>query len=142
MRKLLLSAVCLCAFAAPSFANDDLNHTDLRGRVVSVKNHIATGGVFRVEVQLFVQSPTGGPYSPSFYCSPSIWSDCEVSDLITGCTPVCESTEGPDDTKIENCHCGSFNPGAGACLEVEPYHDGFGLLANSVSVVSTCKPLP
>jgi hypothetical protein len=138
-------AVCL-TFALPLMSSAaDLNTASLRGRVLSVQNHIASGGVFRVEVTLYDQAPSGGPYSPSFYCSPLIWGDCEVADLITGCSPVCDTVEGAaKDSKVEVCACATFNPGAGVCLETAPYHDGFGLLATSISILAgtNCTAVP
>lgn len=140
--KIKTLMVACFLFAPIQLCAADANSALFRGHVLQVRNHYTSGGLFRVEVQLFTQAPSGGPYSPRFFCSPTIWDDCEVSDLITGCTPVCETEPGADDSKVEVCHCTPFNPGAGICLETEPFHDGFGMLAESVTPSSGCSSLP
>ena len=139
--KHCMAALLLVCLAVPAGAAD-LNGATLRGRVLQVRNHYTSGGLFRVEIELFTQAPAGGPYSPLFNCAPDIWDDCEVSDLITGCTPVCETIEGAKDTKVEICHCAPFNPGAGECIEVTPFHDGFGLLAAAITPSASCTAVP
>lgn len=141
--KMLTVLVAAALLAAPTFAADS-NTALFRGRVTQVREHYTSGGLFRIEVQLFTQAPAGGPYSPIFTCSPLIWSDCEVTDLITGCTTTETSQAGPDDTKITIHHCFPFNPEAGVCLETSPFHDGFSLLSDAVTIVanSNCTAIP
>lgn len=138
MKKAIIAAVLALALAAPAVAAD-ANSALLRGRVLQVREHISSGGVFRVEVQLLTQTPSGGPWSPLFDCSPFIWGDCEVGDLIPGCTTVATSQEEGKEFKLVIHHCPVFNPGAGVCLEAAPFHNGFGLTADSVTILSNAN---
>lgn len=133
---ILLAFLSFAATYPNNAAAADANTALLRGHVSQVREYVSSGGTFRVEVQLITDSPSGGPWSPFFDCSPFIWSDCEVSDLITGCTTITTSQEVGKEFKLLIHHCPTFNPNAGVCLEATLFHNGFTFIADAVSMLA------